>query len=270
MMIDLENDSRVHRLATPERRNFTAPQAYAIASVVVVARIQLIMTRLYSSMLLVLLLASLGFAESATCPPFPSRVDIENGAYSSQPGVTFRLRGFVADMVSSGKRSPLCFTRVAVVERGEVFVSNESLSHIFEMKLKQANSKISDVKIEMGEGTARLTGKVKKVVAVSFTIEGPVSTDGTLITLEGRTIKGDGVPVKGLLQMVGAHLSSLLSGSNVNGVKVSGNILSFEPEQLAHIRGHIDQAVASVQGLTLKYRDTRAHKNNGGGPAPPK
>lgn len=181
--------------------------------------------------------------------------------------MTFKLRGFAAEMVSSGKWSPLCFNRVAVVERGEVFVSGDSLSHVFEGKLEQANSKISDVKIEMGEGTARLTGKVKKMIPITFTIEGPVSTDGTLITLEGKTIKGAGVPVKGLLDMVGAHMGSLIGGSNVNGVKVSGNNLSFFPEQLGHIRGHIDQVVASAQGLTLKYRDTRTRKHESSGPA---
>ncbi len=202
-------------------------------------------------------------AQPDKCPPFPSRIDVESGIYSSQPGVTFKLRGFAADMVSRGKRSPLCFLRVALVEYGEVFVSSESLSHVFERKLKQANSKVSDVKIETGEGTARLSGKVKKLVPIPFTIEGPVSTDGTVITLEGKTIKAAGVPVKGLLEMVGSHISSLMNANNVSGVRVNGNNLSFEPEQLGHIKGHIDQAVASPQGLTLKYRDTRAGKKVG-------
>ncbi len=218
---------------------------------------------------LLLTAAPLSFAaEPVKCPPFPSRIDVESGAYSSQPGVTFKLREFAADMVSRGKISPLCFLRVAVVEHGEVFVSSESLSHIFERKLKEGNSNVSDVKLETGEGTARLTGKVKKLVPIPFTIEGPVSTDGTVINLEAKTIKAVGIPVKGLLEMVGAHLSSLMSSGNLNGVKTTGNKISFVPEQLGHIKGHIDQAVASPHGLTLKYRDTRKEKKEGAASSP--
>lgn len=69
-----------------------------------------------------------------------------------------------------------------MVERGEVFVTSETLSHVCEQDLEQANSKITDVKIETGDGTARPTGKVKEVVPMPFTIEAPITTDGTMIT----------------------------------------------------------------------------------------
>jgi hypothetical protein len=199
-------------------------------------------------------------AQPVKCPPYPGRINVASGSYSSQPGVTFKLRGFAADMVSPRRSSPLCFVRTAVVERGEVFVSSETLSHVFEQKLEQANSKITDVKIETGDGTARLSGKVKKVVPIPFTIEGPITTDGTVITLEAKKIKADGVPVKLLLEMVGGHVSSLMNASDVTGVKVDGNKLSFDPEKLGHIRGTLTQALTSPHGLTLKYLDV--HERN--------
>jgi hypothetical protein len=203
------------------------------------------------------------------CPPPTAEINIVNGIYSSQPGVVFQLRGFVGHVVPRGKHPPLCYVKFTQLERGEIFVSSESLSNIFTQKLEDASSKLKNVKIETGDKTVRITGKFKKVVPVSFEIDGPVSTDGTGITIEALKIKAEGIPVKGLLELLGKHLNSLMGGENFNGVSVQGNSLTFQPAQLAQLRGHIESAIASPAGLTLRYGSARAAKAREGQPHSP-
>lgn len=194
-----------------------------------------------------------GAAVPLKCPPPISEINIANGSYAPQSGVTFQLHGFVGHLVPRGKRPPLCYVKFTQLDRGEIFVTSESLSNIFAQKLEDANSQVQNIKIETGDKTAKITGKIMKLVPVNFEIDGPVSTDGTGLTIDAQRIKADGIPVKGLLEIIGKHLSSLMGGENVNGVTVQGNALTFYPAQLAQLRGHIESAVASPAGLTLQY-----------------
>ena len=199
------------------------------------------------------LIPSLGRTELLKCPPPRSAISIMNGIYEAQPGVVFQLHGFSGSLVPRGNRPPLCYVKETHLERGDIFVSSRSLSNIFTQKLEDARSQVQDVNIETGEGVARITGKIKKVVPLSFEIDGPVSTDGIGITIEAQKIRAEGIPIKGLLELVGTHLSSLMGGGNVNGVTVLGNRLTFNPAELAHLRGHIETAAATQAGLTLHY-----------------
>ena len=60
--------------------------------------------------------------------------------------------------------------------------------------------------------------------------------------------------MKGLLDAVGAHLGSML-GSTPAGVQAKDNQLLFEPDQIAHIRGHITSAAVTSKGLIIKFSD---------------
>lgn len=175
------------------------------------------------------------------------------GTFSSQPGVTFRLSHFVATLEPREKTVPGCFQKDTVLSHGEIFISNESLTRVFESKLEGSSQKIKGLKIQNGVGKVRLSGAITKLVPIAFTIEGPVSTDGTVLLLNASTIKADGIPVKALLDLVGEHLSALLKLQGVPGVTVSGNTLSFSPEQIAHLKGHIESAECKPDGLVLRY-----------------
>ncbi|MGZ4815053.1 MAG: hypothetical protein ACXVZV_06580 [Terriglobales bacterium] len=196
-------------------------------------------------------------ADQMKCPAPVTHLSTPNGQYSPQSGVTFVLQDFVADMVARGRKSPLCFARITDIRKGEVFVSAESLSHEFESKIRQSpDSKIHDFKVETKQNVIDLSGKIKKLVLVPFTLEGPVTTDGHSLIFQAKTIKAGGIPVKGLLDMLGKHLSSLMQSESVNGVTVKGDTLIFEPEQIAHVRGYIVWAEVTPRGLLVKFAGT--------------
>ena len=204
-----------------------------------------------------LLLLTPAFAAQSKrpCPAPVTRLSMEKGDYSPMDGVTFDLAHFDADMVAKGKTSPLCYQRVTDIRHGDVAVSPQSLSHEFESKMQQSNSKVTDFKVETKDHTVAMSGKVKKVIDIPFTIEGPVSTDGQSLIFHADHIKAEGIPVKGLLGMLGDHLSNLLKSESVKGVMVKDNTIVFQTEQIANVKGHIASADVTPQGLLLKFTE---------------
>ena len=194
-----------------------------------------------------------GWAEIATCPEAASHISMESGSYSSQAGVKFVLHHFVATLVPLGKTAPACLQKWTDVSHADIFVSNESLTRVFAKKLSASESDIKDLKVEHGDGIVTLSGVMMKMVPIKFRIEGPVSTDGTLVSMTANKIDAEGIPIKMLLAMVGKHLSSVLGMRGINGVEVNGNVMSFSPEQVAHLRGYIASVEATPRGLTLHY-----------------
>ena len=196
-------------------------------------------------------------AQKVECPVGASHIDMTRGSYSSQPNVVFQLRNFHAALVPLGKTAPLCFEKMTVVSHAEIFVSNRALSEIFSEKLQKSDSKIKDFRVENGMTSATLSGSITHLIPIHFSVEGPVTTDGTDIRLNADKIKADGIPLKALLALVGEHLNAILKLNGVDGVKIDGNALSFSPEKVAHLKGHIAQVITSADGLTLRYATDR-------------
>ena len=184
---------------------------------------------------------------------------MQRGSFSSQPEVTFELRHFVANLVPLGRKAPLCDQKMTVVSHADIFVSNESLTHVFAAKLGQTDSKIKGLQIENGLDKVSLRGEIVKMIPLKFSIEGPVTTDGNALLLHVNKIDADGIPIKALLDLIGDQLSSVLNFKGVKGLVVEGNTMAFYPEQIAHLKGHIASVECSPQGLTLHYaRASRA------------
>ncbi len=187
------------------------------------------------------------------CPRTSSRINLQSGSFSTQPGVTFDLHPFVAHLVPMARTAPGCYQALTVVQHARIFTSNGSLTALFAAKLKQSDSKLHDLKIVNGDGVVSLSGTMRELVPVHFHVEGPVSTDGTAIRVDVTSINADGIPIKLVLETLGKHLNSLFGSIAVPGIVIEGNAMLFRPEYLAHLKGHILSAVSTPAGLTLTY-----------------
>lgn len=192
-------------------------------------------------------------AQTVKCPPPPGIMHMDKGTYSNQPGVTFDLASFSATLQPMGKRAPLCYAKTTIIEQGNIFVSTESLTHLFSQKLKEANSQIKDVEVEVKDNEVLIHGKVKKVLWLPFSVDGPVTTDGTNLKIDTKEIKAMGLPVKGLLDALGKHLQSLTGAESPNGVVAEGDSLIFHPYEIAHVKGHITSATVTSEGLHVRF-----------------
>ena len=192
-------------------------------------------------------------AASQPCPVAETHISIQKGQYSPTPGATFDLNDFAANLVSRGKEQPLCSMRTTEVEHGNVFVSTESLSQLFNQKAKRGASKISGIKIEIEKGTVHLKGKIRKGIDVPFDIEGSVATDGRNLILHATKVHAQGIPIKGVLNMLGMHLSSLMGSGEMSGVSAKEDTLVFEPAKISQVRGKIASATVSDKGLAVSF-----------------
>ena len=191
--------------------------------------------------------------KAAACSGTSTRIDIIHGSFSPSPGVQFQLRHFRARSVPLSDTAPLCYQKLTIVSQAEIFIDNDSLTTVFRNKLGASGGGIRDFTVSNGEGTVTLNGSIVKIIPIHFSIEGPVTTDGVQLQLHASKIKADGIPVKALLQIVGDHLSTVLSVKDVKGISVNEDSISFSPEQIAHLKGYIVAAEPSRQGLTLRY-----------------
>lgn len=202
---------------------------------------------------LFLLLISVAVPSAHAVCPLASHIVIQSGNYRSEPDVVFDLHNFSAELIPMGKSSPSCYQKWTTVSHGEIFISDASMTAIFSKKIASSKSKIKDLQIHNEKGRAILSGSVTKIIPIHFTIAGPVSTDGTRIRLEAQKIDADGIPIKDVLALIGEHLNGLFSTDEVRGVTVEKNALSFSPEQVAHLRGHLAGVSTENQGLLLRY-----------------
>ena len=187
-----------------------------------------------------------------TCPQ-PSHIAMTGGTFSSQSGVSFQLRNFAATLQPIGKTYPTCLNKLTVMTHGEIFIDNDSLTQVFNEKIGNTESKIKGFKVENGVGHVTLSGHITKLVPIDFSIIGPVTTDGNVLLLTADKIKADGIPIKALIALIGDHLSSIFNLNGVSGITITENTISFSPEKIAHLKGHIASVETTDKGLLLRY-----------------
>lgn len=178
-------------------------------------------------------------------------MNIANGVYSPIPGVSFVLRNFAGAMVPSTDKLPGCLVKVTQIEQGRVTVTSASLDKLVQARIRPKDSSISDLKIEIKEGKAILTGKMKKFIP--FRVEGPVSGSGESLRVQAKTVKAAGIPMKGLLDMIGVELSGMMGDNTVTGVTVRDNTLFFRLEAFGNLRGYVQSARVASNVLVVDF-----------------
>jgi hypothetical protein len=78
-----------------------------------------------------------------------------------------------------------------------------------------------------------------------------------VLRLHAEKIKAMGLPVKGLLKMLGVELGSLINPDATKGVSVQGDSILFDPEQLDNIRGHITKVQIMQSALVVDFAPLR-------------
>ncbi len=204
--------------------------------------------------LTILLLLTATFAWGTGLPPCPttSAMSVSKGRYEARPGLEFTLENYSAQMVPRGKQSPMCYIKLNEIEHGHIVVSDAALTKLFQQKLSNSG-KISDLKVQAKDGRIVLSGTAHKGLPIPFTVEGPVSTDGRHLLLHAEKVKAAKLPVKGLLDMLGMQLGSILNPGSNKGVTVKDETIVFDPAQIGNISGHIERLQVSGQDLVVDF-----------------
>src|SRR5882757_1940048 len=105
------------------------------------------------------------------------------------------------------------------------------------------DSPIKDVDVTIRGSFLLVKGKLHSKGDVPFETEGTIgATKDGQIRIQAQKIKAVKVPVKGLMDLLGLKLADLINTKRVAGVRVDGDSLFLDPQQILpppHIQGWV-------------------------------
>ena len=243
--------------------------------------------------------------------PTTSKLEMVKGEYVWQPGVTFTLQNFLANLVPKANTAPQCFIKRTEIQHARVYVSTQSLTQLFREKMKQgqqqngdnnksgtknsdkkddrsadkkndSNDKqapgkpednkgskggsggqqnISDIAIKTKGNQLVISGKAKKGIEIPFDLIGPVDVaDGHMLRFHVDKIKAAHIEAKGLLDVLGVHLTKMLHPDAAKGVTVEDNAILFDTEAIANIKGDISRVAVVGENLVIDFASANQRK----------
>ncbi len=197
-----------------------------------------------------------------------TRLHIDSGVLYTRSGIPIHLSRADARIApglhatgSDGKTSANGNdNKVVFLDSGRVGLSDASLTKLMQSKIQGKG--IEDLKLTTDHGRIKISGKMKKVISIPITIEGPAdATPDGKIALHTKTEKASFLPIKGLADALGMSVNKIV-GSNSKGVKADGdNALIFDPDDLwgLPIHGSVTRVLVEKNGLVLIFgRSLRA------------
>jgi hypothetical protein len=126
-------------------------------------------------------------------------------------------------------------------------------SYVFDYK----GAPLKNITMTIAQGKLVEKGTIHKGIDLPFEIGGSISaTPDGRVRVHADSIKSAHVPVKGLLDFLGADLSNLIHENQGRGVEVQGDDIILSPEKLTpppHIRGHVQRVDISEGKLVLTF-----------------
>src|SRR5450432_2837858 len=199
----------------------------------------MVRTRLAGSLAVLLLWVSSmeGAPPAKSAPPRGPEVEIMNVDLHITTDITLHihsLRGRFRPTRPGGIPSLDDTTSYDVeVDAGEVALDEASLNallndHVF----VGHDAPIKDLKVTVEDGMVKQKGKLDKAIDIPFKTKGTVdATPDGKIRVHAKSIKGFGLPVKGLLKALGIELDDVIKTEGVHGVTVDDNDFIIDPSQ---------------------------------------
>ncbi len=123
---------------------------------------------------------------------------------------------------------------ITKVARAEIIIDDKNITYLKNnYTFNFPDSPIKEVNVEFLPGRLRMSGKLKQIIWVPFSMEGQISPtpDGKL-KLVPDEIRTAGIPVISLLKFIGLTTSKLISVSAERGLSFTGNDVILDPELL--------------------------------------
>ena len=211
---------------------------------------------LKSLLLLVEMVACIGMTRSAAAqqPKEPAtnggavQTEMRNVVYHFTDQVSVHILGLDGKLVPQKEGNlpifddPRSFT--LAINSADISMRTDSLTHVLNQYVFSApDSPIKDIAVAIQGSLLKVKGKLRSKGDVPFETEGNVgATQDGQIRIQARKIKAVKVPVKGLMDLLGLKLANLINTKGVAGVRVDGDNLVLDPQQIfppPHIQGWV-------------------------------
>ena len=217
-----------------------------------------------------------GKPETAPEAPKPQRVYTEpqggmtqfftkNVIYRVDEDIVCEMPNFVADIRVFEPNQPFIPANiddfVVQVHTANLTIDEKSMAALFNKYVfNYPGSPLFDVQIKVLDGKLRQTAKLKKFgLTLTCELEGQIKANGKgQLVLHPTSIKSNGIPVKGLFDLIGLEVASLINANEDKGVKIEGNNVILFPDRMIPpptLRGFCTGATLTPGKITMTFDD---------------
>jgi hypothetical protein len=172
----------------------------------------------------------------AAPPSHPVRcaVEMRHVALHVADGVVLEVANLDGEFISRIAGAPPVFddqqSYTLKLRDADISMSAESLTNLLRQgPLSSPKSSVHDVDVRIDGDVMQVKGKLRKGVDVPFSMKAVVSaTPDGLMRLHAESLKTVGVPVKGLLDLVGLKLDDLAKLPPGSGIRAEGDDLLID------------------------------------------
>ena len=183
----------------------------------------------------------------AATGPRPVEVEMRNVHLHMTDHVTLCVHALRGRFVPTGKGVPNLddsSSYVVEVDAGEVAIDEAALNALLNEHVFTGHEPpVKKLEVTIEEGLVKQKGKLDKAIDIPFKMKGAVeATPDGKIRVHAKSIKGFGLPVKGLMKVLGIEMDDMLKVEAGHGLTVDDNDLIIDPQQMLpppRLRGRI-------------------------------
>jgi hypothetical protein len=159
---------------------------------------------------------------------------MRNVALHVAEGVVLDVRSLDGEFVSRVSGEPPVFddprSYTLRIRAADLALDAASLTRLLQQQMVSlTSSPVRDVRLTIEDGALHAAGKLHKGITVPFSMTAEVSAaaDGSL-RLHAKKLKAAGVPIKGLLDLVGVDVGELMKMPEGSGIRADGDDLLLD------------------------------------------
>jgi hypothetical protein len=199
-------------------------------------------------------------ALAAAGAPIRCGIEMRNVGLRVGEGVVLQVRTLEGEFVSRSSTSPPVFddpqSYIVRIRSADLSIDAGSLTTLLRASLANRPSPLRDVTITIERGMLEARGKLHKGVTVPFAMTASIAaTPDGMLRLHATKLKAAGVPVKGLLDLLGLDVADLMKMPPGSGIRADGDDLLLDTTALLpppRMEGRLARVTASGNGLALQ------------------
>lgn len=198
--------------------------------------------------------------------PAPVRcgVEMRNVLLHVTEGAVLQVRSLDGEFVSRLRGRPPVFddprSYTLRVRDADLAMDGPSLTSLLRQALAAHPAPIHDVRLTIENGALHAAGKLQKGASVPFSMNAAVSvTPDGMLRLHATKLSAVGVPVKGLLDLLGLKLDDLMKMPPGSGMRADGDDLLLDTAALLpppKTEGRLQQVAVTGDRLTMRMVGT--------------
>jgi hypothetical protein len=208
-----------------------------------------------------LLWASAGLtllAQEKNPGPVPVQTEMHNVLYRFKGDIAVRILDLEGSLLPTPRHSLAVFddppSFLISIRAAHITIATDQLANVMNQHVFSAkDAPLKALTITTQGDLLKIKGRLHSKGDVPFETEGSLSaTPDGKVRVQARKIKAAHFPVKGVMDLLGVKIEKLINTEKVQGVRVEGDDLLLDPEQLfpaPQIRGRLRDI--KIQGNQL-------------------